>query len=129
MQETVGITTEQWDQVVSRLAKDERMTKQLMGFVRLINVQGVMGDTLFLQVANEMTRGFIETRIKDYLLEVLQTVGLETAPKNLGIVVNPELTDSFTSTQQVEIEEEPVAKVAPVEVVQPAEGSSRLNPR
>ncbi|NBY43678.1 MAG: hypothetical protein EBQ61_02660 [Micrococcales bacterium] len=72
MQETVGITTEQWDQVVSRLAKDERMTKQLMGFVRLINVQGVMGDTLFLQVANEMTRGFIETRIKDYLLEVLQ---------------------------------------------------------
>jgi len=129
MQETVGITTEQWDQVVSRLSQDERMTKQLMGFVRLINVQGLMGDTLFLQVANEMTRGFIETRIKDYLLEVLQTVGLENAPKNLGIVVNPELTDSFTSTQQVEIEAEPVTQVTPVEVVQPAEGSSRLNPR
>jgi len=129
MQETVGITAEQWDQVVTRLSQDERMTKQLMGFVRLINVQGLMGDTLFLQVANEMTRGFIETRIKDYLLDVLQTVGLDNAPKNLGIVVNPELADSFTATQQVEIEQEPAIDPIPVTVVQPAEGSSRLNPR
>jgi len=129
MQETVGITAEQWDQVVTRLSQDERMTKQLMGFVRLINVQGLMGDTLFLQVANEMTRGFIETRIKDYLLDVLQTVGLDNAPKNLGIVVNPELADSFTATQRVEIEQEPAIDPTPVTVVQPAEGSSRLNPR
>jgi len=129
MQDTVGITTEQWDQVVARLSQDERMTKQLMGFVRLISVQGLMGDTLFLQVANEMTRGFIETRIKDSLLEVLQTVGLETTPKNLGIVVNPELSDTFTTNQQIDLEPEPVVEQAPVEVVQPAEGSSRLNPR
>lgn len=131
MTETTGISTVEWQQVVSRLREDDRIYPQLFGFVQLINVQGLLGETLYLQVANETTRGIIEQRIKQPLLEALQTVGLPETPKNIGIVVNPELADSFTSSQQVDVEEplpSPVA-VSPVENTQPVEGSSRLNPR
>ena len=129
--ETTGISTLEWQQVVSRLREDDRIYPQLFGFVQLINVQGLLGETLYLQVANETTRGIIEQRIKQPLLEALNTVGLPETPKNIGIVVNPELTDSFTSSQQVDVEEvAPIAAPAPAtEVIHPAEGSTRLNPR
>ncbi len=131
MSETTGISTIEWQEVVSKLREDDRIYPQLFGFVQLINVQGLLGETLYLQVANETTRGIIEQRIKQPLLEALQTVGLPETPKNIGIVVNPDLADSFTSNQQVDIEEPVVspAVTSPVEPVQPAEGSSRLNPR
>ena len=131
MSETTGISTIEWQEVVSKLREDDRIYPQLFGFVQLINVQGLLGETLYLQVANETTRGIIEQRIKQPLLEALQTVGLPETPKNIGIVVNPDLADSFTSSQQVDIEEPVVgpAVTSPVEPVQPAEGSSRLNPR
>jgi chromosomal replication initiator protein len=131
MVESTGITTEQWNQVIDTLKTDERMTKQLQGFLQLVAVQGLLGETLYLQVANEMTRGFIEQRIKQPLLETLQLIGLPTSPTNIGIVVNPELAASFAPTVQIH-EDEPVyspAVVAPVEQIGPAEGSSRLNPR
>ncbi len=130
MSETTGISTLEWQEVVARLREDDRIYPQLFGFVQLINVQGLLGETLYLQVANETTRGIIEQRIKQPLLEALQTVGLSEAPKNIGIVVNPDLADSFTSSQQVDVEEvTPAPVVAPSEPVQPVEGSSRLNPR
>ncbi|NDC48389.1 MAG: chromosomal replication initiator protein DnaA [Micrococcales bacterium] len=131
MAETTGITTDEWQTVVSRLKDDERITPQLFGFVQLINIQGLLGETLYLQVANETARGIIEQRIKQPLLETLQTLGLPESPKNIGIVVNPDLSDTFVSQQQVDIEDVPVQATAPVppEPVQAAEGSSRLNPR
>ena len=134
MAEMTGITTEQWQDVVSKLREDERITNQLLGFVNLISVQGVLGETLYLQVANEMTRGIIEQRIKQPLLETLSTVGLDEAPTNIGIVVNPELTLAFTASQQaeLEIEEEPETAVpvySSTDNSQPTDGSSRLNPR
>ena len=131
MAETTGITTDEWQTVVSRLKDDERITPQLFGFVQLINIQGLLGETLYLQVANETARGIIEQRIKQPLLETLQTLGLPESPKNIGIVVNPDLSDTFVSQQQVDIEEAPVQATTPVpaEPVQAAEGSSRLNPR
>ncbi|MCX6496375.1 MAG: chromosomal replication initiator protein DnaA, partial [Rhodoluna sp.] len=75
MAELTELTTEQWQDVVSRLKDDDRITKQLLGFVNLISVQGIVGETLYLQVANEMTRGIIEQRIKQPLLDTLNLVG------------------------------------------------------
>lgn len=129
MAETTGISTEQWRTVVDRLGEDDRIGGQQRGFIKLISVQGLIRDTLYLQVANEMTRGVIEMQIKQPLLDALQTLGLPEVPTNIGIVVNPDLADQFKSTQVLEPEEEsyvpPVVEVA----AQPAEGSSKLNPR
>lgn len=133
MAEMTGITTDQWEEVVANLKDDERITPQLFGFVKLISVQGIIGETLFLQVANEMTRGFIEQRIKQTLLDAINQLGLPERPNNIGIVVNPELAGVFTTNQQidVEIQDEPQIEAVTnsAEVAQPVEGSSRLNPR
>lgn len=131
--ELTGITTEQWQDVVSRLKDDDRITKQLLGFVNLISVKGVFQETLYLQVANEMTRGIIEQRIKEPLLDTLKLVGLDEAPSNIGIVVNPDLPVAFGSNQPVDIEFDEEPAMVPVytssDSSQPADGSSRLNPR
>ncbi len=131
--ELSGITTEQWQDVVSRLKDDDRITKQLLGFVNLISVKGVFQETLYLQVANEMTRGIIEQRIKEPLLDTLKLVGLDEAPSNIGIVVNPDLPVAFGSNQPVDIEFDEEPAMVPVytssDRSQPADGSSRLNPR
>ena len=134
MAEITGITTDQWQDVISRLKDDERITPQLFGFVKLISLQGILGETLYLQVANEMTRGIIEQRIKQPLLETLKQVGLADNPNNIGIVVNPDLAEAFSAAQPTDYEpEESEVQQVPVygsvESVQPAEGSSRLNPR
>ena len=133
MAELTGITTEQWQDVVSRLKDDDRITKQLLGFVNLISVKGVFQETLYLQVANEMTRGIIEQRIKEPLLDTLKLVGLDEAPSNIGIVVNPDLPVAFGSNQPVDIEFDEEPAMVPVytssDSSQPADGSSRLNPR
>jgi chromosomal replication initiator protein len=133
MAELTSITTEQWQDVISNLKEDERIGKQLLGYVNLISVQGVLNETLYLQVANEMTRGIIEQRIRIPLLETLSKIGLPNAPTNLGIVVNPDLTIAFTPTEQNDLELEEPADVLPVytsiDSSQPADGSSRLNPR
>jgi chromosomal replication initiator protein len=133
MAEMTGITTEQWEEVVAHLKVDDRITPQLFGFVKLISVQGIIGETLFLQVANEMTRGFIEQRVKQPLLDAVNKLNLKERPNNIGIVVNPELAGVFTTNQQLEVEvqDEPQLEQASgsTEAAQPGEGSSRLNPR
>jgi len=133
MAEMTGITTEQWEEVVAHLKVDDRITPQLFGFVKLISVQGIIGETLFLQVANEMTRGFIEQRVKQPLLDAVNKLNLKEHPKNIGIVVNPELAGVFTTNQQLEVDvqDEPQLEQpsGSTEAAQPGEGSSRLNPR
>lgn len=133
MAENTDITTDQWEEVVANLKDDERITPQLFGFVKLISVQGINGETLFLQVANEMTRGFIEQRIKEPLLDAVNQLGLKDRPSNIGIVVNPELAGVFTTNQQIDSEPEEDQKVdsslVSTGATQPIEGSSRLNPR
>lgn len=133
MAELTELTTEQWQDVVSRLKDDDRITKQLLGFVNLISVQGIVGETLYLQVANEMTRGIIEQRIKQPLLDTLNLVGLGETPSNIGIVVNPDMPVAFTSNQPTDIDFDDEPAMVPVytstESSTPADGSSRLNPR
>ncbi|MEY4417702.1 MAG: hypothetical protein RIQ88_140 [Actinomycetota bacterium] len=129
MAETFSISTDQWQAALSILYKDDRIGLQDRGFIPLMTVQGLINETLFLEVANEMTRGIIENKIKQPLLDSLKQVGLPVSPSNVGIVVNPDLAEAFKPLRQVDLVEEE-APVAPLEaVVQPAEGSSRLNPR
>ena len=132
MAEVAGISPDQWSDVVSQL--QGTLSKQHFGYVKLISVQGLLGETLYLQVSNEMTRAMIENQIKQPLLETLQRIGLEPAPTNIGIVVNPELTGVFNLSNQVDVEpveDQPQARESykPNESGSVPDGSSRLNPR
>jgi len=127
-----GISPDQWSDVVSQL--QGTLSKQLLGYVKLISVQGLLGGTLYLQVSNEMTRAMIENQIKQPLLETLQRIGLEPAPTNIGIVVNPELTGVLVLSNQVDLDPafdpQPAWQAyMPIESGSVPDGSSRLNPR
>lgn len=84
----------QWQNLVSRLAERGTLTPQLMGFLTLVEPKGVLADTLYLEVPNDLTRGMLEQRIRGDILEILQEGALLGGPTNFAVVVNPEIKPS-----------------------------------
>jgi chromosomal replication initiator protein len=85
-----------WSQVVSRLTEKGSLSPQLMGFLTLVEPKGVLADTLYLEVPNDLTRGMLEQRIRNDILEVLQENALMGGPTNFAVVVNPDVAGNTT---------------------------------
>jgi chromosomal replication initiator protein len=81
----------QWSTVVSRLTEKGTLSPQLMGFLTLVEPKGVLADTLYLEVPNDLTRGMLEQRIRQDILEVLHENALMGGPINFAVVVNPDI--------------------------------------
>ncbi len=131
MAESPDSTQEIWQSVLSRLASDERITPQLMGFISLVEPRGVMAGTLYLEVPNELTRGMLEQRIRLPLLNAISELSEGQDVVNFAIVVNPDIQqDSLehdsSSTDQPYIE--PIT-VAPADPSGQRRADSRLNPK
>ena len=117
-----------WDVVVGKLREDARITNLLMGFIQLIDPQGVLQDTLYVQVPTDIAKGVIETRVKPVLLEILATLD-QPAPSNLGIVVNPDLPSNIEMPSvEFDLSAMP-ANSASLSVRQNDAPQARLNPR
>jgi chromosomal replication initiator protein len=132
MDEPRDATAAIWDQVLSRLTVDERVTPQLHGFISLIEPRGVMAGTLYLEVPNELTRGMIEQRIRIPLLSAIASLDEMQDVANFAIVVNPEIQQQ-DALDHNEPGEQPY--VESTVIPHPDEGSatkrgdSRLNPK
>ena len=87
-QDEVG---QQWLAVVDRLTEKNTLSPQLMGFLTLVEPKGVLADTLYLEVPNDLTRGMLEQRVRTDILDVLQENALMGGPTNFAVVVNPEI--------------------------------------
>jgi len=85
-----------WSTVVTRLAEKGGLSPQLMGFLTLVEPKGVLADTLYLEVPNDLTRGMLEQRIRSDILEVLQENALMGGPTNFAVVVNPDILPDNT---------------------------------
>ncbi|CAL4858314.1 chromosomal replication initiator protein DnaA [Microbacterium sp. MM2322] len=83
-----------WSAVLDVLAKDDRVTPQLQGFVSLAVAQGVMSGTLYLDVPNDLTAGQFNKRLRGPIMEALAQVDAEPAASTFRVVVNPELGDA-----------------------------------
>ena len=94
--------TQQWDAVVDRLAEKGSLSPQLMGFLTLVEPKGVLADTLYLEVPNDLTRGMLEQRVRADILEVLQENALMGGPTNFAVVVNPDIEADPTITETPE---------------------------
>ena len=90
MSDSIAID-QQWSEVVSRLTEKGTLSPQLMGFLALVEPKGVLADTLYLEVPNDLTRGMLEQRIRADILEVLQENALMGGPTNFAVVVNPDI--------------------------------------
>lgn len=131
MSETPDPTKGLWQEVLTQLNGDERITPQLQGFVSLVEPKGVMAGTLYLEVPNELTRGMLEQRLRLPLLDAIGALNSEHGINNFATVVNPDiqpdaLAQEVPRTEQPYIEPTPAA---PIEQSPSRRSDSRLNPK
>jgi chromosomal replication initiator protein len=100
-----------WQQLVARLNNDERLTPQLQGFMSLVEPKGILGETLYLEVPNELTREMIQQRMRTYIQEAMAQDAELGGPTNFAVVVNPDIEAAFTPAAPVE---ETIATVIPI---------------
>lgn len=127
MTDPADATTELWAAVQARLASDDRITPQLHGFISLVEPKGVLGETIYLEVPNELTRGMLEQRIRVPLIDALADLDGDVA--GFAIVVNPDIQPTLQP-----VIDDPIETTSPVEqsnsVIELGRRSdSRLNPK
>jgi chromosomal replication initiator protein len=83
-----------WDTLLNRLASDARVTKQALGFLSLIDPVAVLGQNLYVDVPNDITKHMIETRIMPLITEYMAVDAAPGAPTQLVLRVNPDLEDA-----------------------------------
>jgi chromosomal replication initiator protein len=120
-------TKELWTAVQARLSSDDRITPQLHGFINLVEPKGVLGETIYLEVPNELTRGMLEQRIRVPLLDAL--ADLDGDVTGFAIVVNPDIQPTLQP-----VADDPIESASPVDQVSPVielgrRSDSRLNPK
>ncbi|MGN6271890.1 MAG: chromosomal replication initiator protein DnaA [Protaetiibacter sp.] len=127
MTDSTDPTKELWTAVQARLSSDDRITPQLHGFINLVEPKGVLGETIYLEVPNELTRGMLEQRIRVPLLDAL--ADLDGDVTGFAIVVNPDIQPTLQP-----VADDPIESTSPVEQVSPVielgrRSDSRLNPK
>ncbi|MEY4262363.1 MAG: hypothetical protein RLY88_71 [Actinomycetota bacterium] len=126
-----------WQTLVAKLNADDRLSPQLLGFISLVEPKGVLGETLYLEVPNELTRDMIQQRMRPYVLDAMQTNAEFGGPTNYAVVVNPDIEAAFVPAQ-VNDDIAPVAPLgAPLNFANPGSSGpatsstfdTRLNPK
>ncbi|MDM4762351.1 chromosomal replication initiator protein DnaA [Galbitalea sp. SE-J8] len=113
-----------WRAVLARIADDERVTPQLIGFVNLIEPRGVMAGTLYLEVPNELTRGMIEQRVRNPIMDAIRSAG-DPDVQNFAVIVNPSIQQDVLTQRD---EEQPYIEPSVVSAPTPVRsGDSRLS--
>jgi chromosomal replication initiator protein len=114
-----------WNKVVSAVSSDAQMTPRLVAVIEMAVPQGIMQETLYVEVESDFARDMIEQRARDNIVSAL-VKNSEEPISNFSIVVNPALRDADeidNITADV-----PVLAANPVAIAVSA-GEARLNPK
>ncbi len=103
-----------WLNVVTKLQGDDRLTPQILGYIRLVEPKGVLGDTLYLEVPNDLTREIVNTRVRPSILDAMAGNADFGGATNFAVVVNPEIEPAFAPAQTSYSDPEPVAPVSQI---------------
>jgi chromosomal replication initiator protein len=115
-----------WLDVVNEVSRDPQLiTPRLVAVIEMAVPQGVLQETLYVEVESDFARDMIEGRARESILAALRTLS-EAPITNFSIVVNPNLRDAdeidnITSTIPVVATEPGTLKVS--------SGEARLNPK
>ena len=138
-----------WATAVAQLEVSPDITPRQLAFVRLATPLGLLDGTMLLAVGNDLTKDYLETRVRAEVTEALgSALGREA---RFAITVDPALetgkgdhltssTGAAPATEQQDTEPEPTPEPEPVEVVQqpyrrqpagptPSAEPARLNPK
>jgi chromosomal replication initiator protein len=118
-----------WNGLVAKVASDPRVTPHLKGHLDLAVPKGVLDDTLYIEVPNEVTRSMLQGRLRDQILEALTELSEIGGPTSFVAITNEDLQNAI----KVDAIQEPEIKW---EDVDPATGpvltaanASGLNPK
>lgn len=117
-----------WQSLVNKVASDERVTPHLKGHLDLAVPKGVLEDTLYIEVPNEITRAMLQQRLKDQLLGAMGEMAEFGGPSSFVVITNQDLQSSIRPEIMVEPEPAPIQRESSyVPLVNTNE--SRLNPK
>jgi chromosomal replication initiator protein len=117
-----------WQSLVNKVASDERVTPHLKGHLELAVPKGVLEDTLYIEVPNEITRAMLQQRLKDQLLDAMQEMAEFGGPSSFVVITNQDLQSSIRPEIMVEPEPTPIQREQ-IYVPLVSTNESRLNPK
>lgn len=117
-----------WQSLVTEVSKDPRVTPHLRGHLELAVPKGILGDTLYIEVPNEITRSMLQQRLKEQLLDSMATLANLGGPSSFVVITNQDL-QSQERPEVVNEPEPPVLDRDPATGPVQTTGESRLNPK
>jgi chromosomal replication initiator protein len=117
-----------WQSLVSEIYKSDSVTPHLRGHLELAVPKGILGDTLYLEVPNEITRSMIQQRLKDALLNAMGILADMGGPSSFVVITNQDLQTQDKPGIVVEPEPAVIDRDPATGPIARA-GESRLNPK
>lgn len=118
-----------WQEIVNRLAKDERIERNVHAFLGLAEPKGVLGEILYVEVPNDLTRQMVDQRMRPAILEALTLVPNNEGANNFAIFINPDISPSISASEPID---EPTPASTPSYISATSTSSShdhKLNPK
>jgi chromosomal replication initiator protein len=81
-----------WQEITNKVNADDRLERNVLAFLGLAEPKGVLGDTLYIEVPNELTRQMLDTRIRPAIVEALHAAVDNQGAGNFAVFVNPEIS-------------------------------------
>ena len=119
-----------WQEIINRLGKDERIERNVHAFLGLAEAKGVLGDTLYVEVPNDLTRQMVDQRMRPAIIEALTLVSNNEGANNFAIVINPDIAPAIAAADPID---EPVQAASTPSYLSSGSTSSshdhKLNPK
>ena len=87
-----------WQRTLEILERDSRITGSMMGFAALAEVKGIIGETIYLEVPNDLTRSMFEQRLKEMINEAFASIEDKPPVTSFAVVVNTSINANYTPT-------------------------------
>ena len=119
--------TTSWKGLVAKVAADPNVTPHLKGHLDLAVPKGVLEDTLYIEVPNEVTRSMLQGRLRDQILNALTELAEVGGPKSFVAITNEDLQTAI----RVDVVQEQEIKWPEIDPVLPTSipSASGLNPK
>lgn len=116
-----------WKGLVAKVASDPNVTPHLKGHLDLAVPKGVLEDTLYIEVPNEVTRSMLQGRLRDQILNALTELAEVGGPKSFVAITNEDLQSAI----KIDVVQDQEIKWPEIDLVPPTAmpSASGLNPK
>lgn len=123
--ESANTMEDVWSRAVSRLYSDDSTSAQQRSFLRLIKPLAVVEDNVFLAVAEEFTKSYIESTLRAPITEALS----EVLDQDIRIAVTVDASVTPPALPENESDQESRERRPAAPTATPAVADPHLNPR